>query len=313
MILVAATLALLILAGLFSGYETGLYVCDPFKAQGRKRGRSFGARPLVALLDERPKAVVALLIMTNICLFFASTCFTRLLVLAGLSDSVQTALLSSALFSPIVVVFAEMLPKDLFRMRSDPLLYRFAHLIWALYWVMRVVLWAPFHLFSRRRLRSSFLTRDEMEFHLMRHLRRGSIIAHMAANILRIGQRRLKDVMIPRRDCVTVFPQTEIADVVRTARRHRFSRLPVVDPQNPAKVLGVVNIFDMFYRNADKVADVMRPPLRLGLNMALDDALLVMRVRRHPLAVVTNNRGAFSGVVTIKDIVEEITGEIRSW
>jgi len=313
MTLIGATVLLLLLAALFSGYETGLYVCDHFKARGRKRGRFFGARALVALLEDRGRVVVALLIMTNICLFFASTCFTRLLLLVGLDDSLHTALLSAVLFSPLVVIFAEMVPKDLFRLRSDPLLYRFSPFILAAHHVVRVVLWLPFRLFSRRRMRRSLMTRDDVEFHLTQHLRRGSILASMAANILRIGEKRIKDVMIPRRDCVTVTSETTLEEVVRLARRYRFSRLPVLETQNGSKVVGVVNIFDMFYRDAKKVKEVMRPPLRLGAGMPLDDALLVMRVRRHPLAVVVDGRGAFIGVVTLKDVVEEITGEIRSW
>ena len=313
MMLVVATVVLLLFAALFSGFETGLYVCDKFKAQGRSKAGYFGARSLVWLLENRGQVVVALLIMTNICLFFASTCFTQILLHLGMKDPLHTALLSTALFSPIVVIFAEMVPKDVFRLRSDPLLYRFSPVVLAVNWLLRTVLWFPLRLLSRRRMHASLMTRDEMEFHLTQHLRRGSLLASMAANILRIGEKNLSDVMIPRQDCVTVTPESTIETVISLARKHRYSRMPVVDPKNRTCVVGVLNIFDMFYKEAEKVKDVMRQPLKLQSDMALDDALLTMRIHRHPMAIVLDKQKNFIGIVTIKDIVEEITGEIRSW
>lgn len=313
MTLLLTIIMLLLFSALISGYETGLYVCDRLKARGRKRSRYFGAKTLVSLLEDRGRVVVSLLIANNICLFFASGCFTYVLVNFGLEDSINTALISAALFSPIVVVFAEMLPKDLFRLRSDPLLYHFSPIILVVHKLVRIVLALPIRLFSRRRMNASLMTRDEIEFHLTQYLRRGSLLASMATNILRIGEKRIKDVMIPISDCVTVTPETTLNEIISIAKKHRYSRLPVVESQDGKRVVGVVNIFDMFYRNAKAVKDVMRQVLRLGTAMALDDALLLMRVHRYPLAVVVNNTGTLLGIVTIKDIVEEITGEIRSW
>jgi len=118
-------------------------------------------------------------------------------------------------------------------------------------------------------------------------------------------------VMIPASATMTVDANATKDDVIRLTRLHRFSRLPVVE--NRSKVTGVLHIFDMFYRDAETVREVVRPPFFLGSDMALQDALFLMRIHKSHIAVITDEKGAFIGIVTLKDIIEEITGELRSW
>jgi len=314
--LLAAVVVLMLWAGLFSGFETGLYVLDILKLRGRRRSNVFGTRALLYLFRRRASVVTALLVGTNICLFFAASAFTHLLkTLTGAEGEFTLALTAAAIFSPAVVLFSEMLPKDLFRQHSDPLAYRLAPLMRIIYYVLRPVLFVPALIGRIRRPRSdhSAISREEVEIHLTEQLRGDPMLAFMAKNILRLRAMRLGQVMIPARASVTVTPRTPREEAMRLARRHRFSRMVVLDGDAGKKVVGLLHIFDLIHSDAARVEEVMRPALRLGPKMAIDDALLMMRVHRYPMAAVVDDAGDFLGVATVKDIVEEITGEIRSW
>jgi len=316
LLLLVVVVVLLCLAALFSGFETGLYVCDILRLRGRLRLRKRGAHHLHRLMTHRKRVVLMLLLFTNICLFFASSAFTRLLhQVTGVRDELLLALISTVIFTPFVALFAEMVPKDLFRLRSYPLLYRYAHFIHIMFRTISLILY-PFRLFIPKateevRPDKLSLTREEIEARLREHFLPDTLLSVMVRNVFRLSGLRLRDVMIPASATVTVDADATKDDIIRLTRLHRFSRLPVVEDRE--KVVGVLHIFDMFYRDAETVSEVVRPPFFLGSDMALQDALFLMRIHKSHIAVITDERGAFIGIVTLKDIIEEITGELRSW
>lgn len=318
MLLIVAVIVLLYLSALSSGFETGLYVCDVLRLRGRLRLRKKGAYPLHQLMKYRKRVVLMLLLITNICLFLASSAFTRLLQrMTLLTDEFLLALMSTCLLTPLVVLFAEMVPKDLFRVRAYPLLYRYARYVYLLFRLMSILLhpfgWIIQKLMPRKETDKLSLSREEIETRLREHLSPTSLLSTMVRNVFRLSGLRLRDVMIPVHNTVMVTADATAEEVLLLARRHRFSRLPVVKDKKRKKVIGLLHIFDMFYRNADVVKEVIRPPLMLGGNMALQDALFLMRIHKSHIAVITDEKGKFIGIVTLKDIIEEITGELSSW
>jgi|GEM_PF-804240 len=319
LILLGVVVIFIFLAGIFSGFETGLYVCDVLTLRGKLQKREKGAFFLDRLIRHRKSAVIVLLLFTNISLFLASSAFTNIVKkLAITENEFLTALISSGFISPVVVVFAEMVPKDLFRLRSYPLLYRFSLFIYIIYYTLSLLA-TPLKLFVRRWSTSEVnsdtvsFTKEDVEARLREDLIPTSLLSSMVKNVLRLSELRLKDVMVPSFVTVTVQPNATIEDVMRLSRIYRYSRMPVMESFETRNVLGVLNIFDMFYTGASTVKDVMRPPLTLKDDATLRDALFLMRVHRSHLAIVTDSTGLFIGIVTIKDLIEEITGELRSW
>ncbi|MCX7703025.1 MAG: CNNM domain-containing protein [Planctomycetota bacterium] len=316
-LLLITVLFFILSAGLFSGFETGLYVCDELTLRGRLLKRLKGAQALNFLITHRKWVVILLLLFTNISLFLASAAFTEILRIAALvKGEFLTAFLSASLFSPIVAVFAEMVPKDLFRLRSYPLLYYFAPFIYILYRPLSLLVLPFIRLTQKEKQKktdTASLTREEVEARLKEDIMPESLLGSMVRNVFRLSGLRLKDVMVPAFVTVTINPDATKEDVMRISRIYRLSRLPVIESFESSKVLGVLHIFDMFYKNAEFVKDVMRPPLFLKEETSLKDALFLMRIHRTHLAIVTDSVGRFVGIVTIKDIVEEITGELRSW
>ena len=136
----------------------------------------------------------------------------------------------------------------------------------------------------------------------------------MLLNILRIGEVRVSDVMVPRADIVAVEVTVMLPDLIGVLRDGFHSRVPVYR-ETLDEVLGFVHIKDLL-QYWDKPAgfslrSVVREALFVPASMRVVDLLLKMRVTRVHMAVVVDEFGGTDGLVTIEDLVEEIVGEIE--
>lgn len=133
-------------------------------------------------------------------------------------------------------------------------------------------------------------------------------------NVLKLGEVRVGDVMIPRADIVAIDEEIQLTDLIKTFREGVHSRLPVYR-DNLDEVLGVVHIKDVFefWDRAKRfnLRRIVREVLFVPASMPVVDLLLKMRLTRVHMAVVVDEYGGTDGLVTIEDLVEEIVGEIE--
>lgn len=145
---------------------------------------------------------------------------------------------------------------------------------------------------------------------------------HMLLNILKFGELRVEDVMVPRADIVGVEEQAPMEEVLRLYRDSAHSRMPVYretldDP------IGMVHLKDVLAFFAPAVNDKAAPPPPFSLrairrdllfvppSMPAIDLLLKMQATRIHLALVIDEYGGTDGLVSIEDLVEEIVGDIE--
>ncbi|WP_328461072.1 hemolysin family protein [Actinoplanes sp. NBC_00393] len=124
-----------------------------------------------------------------------------------------------------------------------------------------------------------------------------------------IADRILREILVPRRDVLTLTSGTPAPDALRTLIEGGHSRAPVIGPAGLDDVIGVVHLRDLVSAGGP-VDSVARPPLFLPETLRVSDALKELRGERQPLALVVDERGAIDGIVTMEDLVEEIVGEI---
>ncbi len=136
----------------------------------------------------------------------------------------------------------------------------------------------------------------------------------MLANLLRFGELRVDDVMVPRADVVAVEHTIGLDDLVRVMIEQGHSRLPVYR-DTMDDVIGMVHVRDLlpFWGGAQpfELNRILRRALFVPPSMRVLDLLLQMRTSRTHLALVVDEYGGVDGVVTIEDLVEEIVGEIQ--
>lgn len=135
----------------------------------------------------------------------------------------------------------------------------------------------------------------------------------MAERVLALRDLRVARVMIPLARAVVVPRTISRADFLRVTRMAHFSRLPAC-ADAPGRIVGIVNVYDVLTdATARPIEAFMRPPLFLGQSEPVSSALFRMQSTRQAMAIVVNPRQESIGIVTVKDLVEEIVGDLSAW
>ncbi|HRJ60892.1 MAG TPA: hemolysin family protein [Azospirillaceae bacterium] len=136
----------------------------------------------------------------------------------------------------------------------------------------------------------------------------------LLGNILKLRDRTVVDVMVPRVDIIAVDVETPLPELIRRFADDAHSRMPVYR-ENLDDVLGMVHIKDvlslMVGQKRAELKDVLREVPIVAPSMPVLDLLLQMRESRQHMALVVDEFGGIDGLVTIEDLVEEIVGEIE--
>jgi CBS domain containing-hemolysin-like protein len=142
----------------------------------------------------------------------------------------------------------------------------------------------------------------------------------MLANLLAFGERKVRDVMVPRAEIIAADEAMPLAGLVALFRDAEHSRLPVYgesldDPTGQVHVKDVLALLqaqpDGDYRlTPSSIASIRRPVLFVPPSMRAVDLLLQMQATHTHLALVIDEYGGTDGLVTIEDIIEEIVGDI---
>jgi len=123
-----------------------------------------------------------------------------------------------------------------------------------------------------------------------------------------IAERRLQDVLVPRRDVVALPADAPVQEAIRTLVTTTHGRAPVCRGDLD-DVVGVVTLQDLVDAGG-RVAEHARPVLALPESMGVLDALRRLQGERQQLAIVINEYGGTEGIVTVEDLLEELVGEI---
>ena len=233
------------------------------------------------------------------------------------------ALVATVVLTPVMLVFGEIIPKAVAREWATRLiltLYR--PLVW-----MSALL-APFVAFSQATVSlllrlvggqqpdvRHFVSREELKNLLQMEPGEANVTtqeAEMIDNIFDLGETTVREVMVPLVDVAMVPETASPMDGVALIQQRGFSRLPVFEERETA-ITGVVTAMDLLRRGAavSTVRDLMRQPLYVPEAKRIDDLLREMQKGRAHLAVVVDEYGGATGIVTLEDVVEQIVGNIE--
>jgi CBS domain containing-hemolysin-like protein len=233
------------------------------------------------------------------------------------------ALLVPLGLTPVALVFGEILPKALAREWATALVLRlYRPLTWA------AVLLAPFAAFAQgvvawllRAFRATvpdsrqFVSREELKALLALEPGEADVTtqeAEMIGGIFGLGDTTVREVMVPLVDVVMLPDTASPRDAITLIRDRGFSRLPVYR-QRESNIVGVVTAMDLLRRasSVSTVAELMRAPYYVPETKRIDDLLRELQRARIHMAIVVDEYGGATGIVTLEDVLEEIVGEIH--
>jgi putative hemolysin len=233
------------------------------------------------------------------------------------------ALVATAVLTPVMLVFGEIIPKAVAREWATTLILR---LYRPLVWASRLL--APFVAFSQSvvslllRLVGGkqpdirhFVSREELKNLLQMEPGEVNVTtqeAEMIDNIFDLGETTVREVMVPLVDVAMLRDTGTPMDAVELIRQRGFSRLPVFTDRE-TNITGVVTAMDLLHRGAEAptIRALMRQPLFVPEAKRIDDLLREMQKGRVHLAVVVDEYGGATGIVTLEDVVEQIVGDIE--
>ena len=323
---VAAVVICLLVSAFYSGSETALTASSRAAMMRLEKHGNIDASIVSRLLAQRERFLAAVLLANNATNIAASTLATGLLLtLFGQAGVIYATIAMTAL----IFVFCEVLPKTAAFNAPDrvalvvaqPIARTVALLLpvlKAVEWVVRMILRG----FGTQvgKIHSILSPREELRGAVDLLHRTGvveKLDRDMMGGVLDLRELTVSDVMVHRTKIVMIDaddPPRELVDAVLAAA---VSRLPVWR-DSPDNVLGVLHVKDLIRAlhavggDADKIdiEALSRPPWFVPDTTPLYEQLKAFRDRKTPFALVVDEYGELEGLVTIKDIIAEIVGDI---
>ncbi len=318
----AAALGSLALSALFSGSETGIYCVNRVRLRLQSDQGHTAAVRLRRLLENEQQALAAILVGNSIVNYLTTVSAAAVIKSQLGGEGRRLELLTTALVTPALFVFGELLPKSVFQQAPDRLLYAVSlplmmarTLLWPAAWciqcfsqlVMAVV--APGQ--ERRRTldhreRVAGLLREALadSGHSQQH-------GQFVQSVLRLADTPIWSVMVPAREVIAAPAAADRNAFLTLVRRYPHTRFPVCQ-DDQQRVVGIVHT-RVLLSDPDwgQVGERVKPVPRLSPNTSVAAALVQMSRAGSRMAVVENPDGRLAGLVTLQDLFEEIVGELE--
>ena len=309
---------------------------DQLIAEGKKGAVS--AKKVISHLDEYLSACQLGITVTALGIgWLGEPAFEKLLhplfEYFQLNESIASILsfgIAFAIVTFLHVVVGELAPKTVAIQKAEAVaLYTAVPIIW-FYRIMYPFIWVLngsarllVGIFGLKPASENELAHSEEELRILmsESFKSGEINQNelkYVNNIFEFDERIAKEIMVPRTEMVSISIDDTFDDVVDILTRENYTRYPVEDGDKD-NILGFINMKELLTEkvmNQDRVNDLklesyINPVIRVIETIPIHDLLVKMQKERTHIAILIDEYGGTSGLVTVEDILEEIVGEIR--
>ena len=306
---------LVLVQGLFAGYETGVVSANPIRLSHLVEAGSRSAKVYCRLVRKRDRVLTLTLVGTNI----AVVCAT--ILVAGRMGRFWALLL----LTPVSLVFGEIIAKTVFRRHATRFVLALVYPMRVLYIALLPVV-AAASAFSNSLLRfftgkswrdAAPLTREELRYVFLEGEESAAIEPterEMIHGVIDLSTTMAKEVMVPRTRMVAVKSHATQGELIKRFEESGYSRVPVYR-ERVDNVIGIVNVFDIIREGFDtpdeSIERLIRPAYYVPDTKRVGELLQELRANRVHMAIVIDEYGGTDGIVTLEDAIEEIFGEIH--
>lgn len=314
---------LLFLSAFFSSAETSLTSVNKHRIRSLADDEANKKASLVMKLIEEPQRMLsAILIGNNIVNLSASSLATSLAInyFENIGAGIVTGILTF-----FILVFGEIMPKNLATLYSEKLSLAYAPIIYAIMVILTPVSFvlnkiSAFLMFILRidtKSKATVITENELRTIVDVSHEEGVIESDertMITNVVDFGDSYAKDVMVPRIDMTFADVNMNYEALRDIFKAEQYSRLPVYS-EDRDNIVGIINLKDVFFYNGDNnsfdIRNFMRDAYFTYEHKKTSELLNEMRKASISIAIVLDEYGAVAGLITLEDLLEEIVGEIR--
>lgn len=323
---VLVLLALIGLSAFFSSAETALVTVNKIRIRNLIDEGSKRALTLSKVTEDQGKMLSAILIGNNIVNISASSLSTILATrwLGGTGLAAFAAGISTGVLTLVVLVFGEITPKTCATIHSEKIALAYAPIIYG--WM---ILATPLiFIMNSLSMGILFLMRvdpnDKSEAYTEEEIRTIVEVSHedgviepeermMINNVFDFGDATAKDIMVPKVDMSFLNVTASYNDMLELYKENKYTRYPVYE-ETTDNVIGMINVKDLLIYEDKEHFDprnIMRNVLYTHEHKKTSDIMLEMKKSSTNLAIVLDEYGVTSGMVTMEDLLEEIIGDIR--
>ena len=318
----------LILSAFFSGMEIAYVSSDKLNLEIQKKQAGFISNILRRITKEPSKFISTMLIGNNFALvvygFFMGDFIVNDLLINIISElnELTIVLIQTSISTIIILIAAEFIPKTVFQIYSDFFIRIFAVPAYIFYIIFSpltntVTLISDYILnkFFNTDSKESKLsfTKVELENFIENEIQHSQeeidTEIEIFQNALELSEIKARDIMVPRTEITAIDLKMDIEDVKKVFIDTGFSKLPVYK-KSIDNIIGYIHSFD-FLKKPEDIKSFLLPIEFIPEPMFVNEVLQILTRQRKSLAVVIDEYGGASGILTIEDIVEELFGEIE--
>ena len=318
----------LILSAFFSGMEIAYVSSDKLNLEIQKKQAGFISNILRRITKEPSKFISTMLIGNNFALvvygFFMGDFIINYLLINIISElnELTIVLIQTSISTIIILIAAEFIPKTVFQIYSDLFMRIFAVPAYIFYIIFSpltntVTLISDYILnkFFNTDSKESKLsfTKVELENFIENEIQHSQeeidTEIEIFQNALELSEIKARDIMVPRTEIIAIDLKMNIKDVKKVFIDTGFSKLPVYK-KSIDNIIGYIHSFD-FLKKPEDIKSFLLPIEFIPEPMFVNEVLQILTRQRKSLAVVIDEYGGASGILTIEDIVEELFGEIE--
>ncbi|MGC4037865.1 MAG: hemolysin family protein [Chitinophagaceae bacterium] len=316
----------LLLMGFFAGIEMAFYGANRLAIELRKKQGGTTGQLLGQFIDSPVRFLGTTLIGFNLFLVFFSLQISNVMKPLWVfwhvgSDFIQL-LVEIVISTFVVLVFAELIPRAIFRARSNALLSGLSRVI-DFFYQMFHPLASGFIKFAEWILKYVFNIRVDEEKEVLghndlenlfqqskdEHDDKHDLNTELFENALELPKIRIRQSLVPRKEIVGVDIRSSISELKNKFIETKLSRLLIFD-NNIDHILGYVHQLDLF-KNPQSIQAVLLPIPAVPESMNVTDLINKFTKERKSIAWVVDEFGGTAGIITMEDLLEEIFGEIQ--
>ena len=326
--IVRLTIQVLLLIGsaFFSGSETALFSLSRLDLQKLRRERHRHSETLHALLDQPRRLIISILCGNELVNIAAAANMTAILV--SLYGVERAGLVSVLVMVPLLLLFGEVTPKTI--SVSDPVrissavvatpMSLWVRVITPLVWMIRGLADRVTTLVvGEEKAAENILQLDEFRTLVEEVAREGELNATERAliyNLLEAGDTEVVEIMTPRTRTAFLDAEMTVAKMIKRFRSYRHPRVPVFHKHRD-NLVGFLHaedvlrlVLDEANLDALELDDILHPPVVVPLTKKVDEMFDFFTANDARAAVVLNEFGGVEGIVTMKDVLTFIFGQI---
>ena len=320
-ILIAVIIFLLIGSAFFSMSETAYSSMNVIRVRSMAENKVKGARRALYIAEHSDRALTTILVGNNI-VNILSTTLCAYILSSFITSATLYNILNTVVMTIIILIIGEILPKAYAKAHPETVAIKFSGFMYVfmkLSYPFVIGFYGLQKLFTKRKTANETnvtVTEDELE-NIIDTMEEEGVLEDNESDIiqgaLKIKEVTVENIMTHRVDVVFLELKATEKEIEQTFIENKYSRIPIYKG-TVDNVVGILNFKDVFEAKMTgrkiNIKELMSKPLFTAENTNVDTLIREMQKKRNHMAVVLDDNGGVSGIVTFEDCVEMVFGEI---